>query len=132
MKTLFEMCVVGLLCCGLVACGDNANEVNPNQSDVAPDSAEPTAEQATIIEPSYEQTELDIQLVDFYEQWKAVYLRQGCGNGRYYVDAAGDGKNVEGGTADSTLSISEGYGYGMLVATIAILTVTSTSRMHCC
>lgn len=70
---------------------------------------------ASVIQPSYEQAELDAQLMSFYQQWKASYLRQGCGAGRYYVDAAGDGNAVEGGTADSTLSISEGHGYGMLI-----------------
>ncbi len=111
MKILFEIFIVSLYCCGLMACGDNNNQVNVNQPQVI---SEPT-EQTSVIKPSYEQAELDIQLTDFYEQWKAVYLRQGCGDGRYFVDAAGDGKNIEGGTADSTLSISEGHGYGMLI-----------------
>ncbi|XPV70532.1 MAG: glycosyl hydrolase family 8 [Halarcobacter sp.] len=73
------------------------------------------SKQLEVIKPTYEQAELDTQLIGFYQQWKATYLRQGCGEGRYYVDVAGDGKAVEGGTADSTLSISEGHGYGMLI-----------------
>ncbi len=111
MKPLFKIFIVSLFCCGLMACGGSNNQVNINQSEVIPETTDP----ASVIKPSYEQAELDIQLTDFYEQWKAVYLRQGCGNGRYFVDVAGDGKNIEGGTADSTLSISEGHGYGMLI-----------------
>ena len=111
MKIFFELLVISLICCGLMACGDSSNQADVEQPEVTP---EPPA-QTAVIKPSIDQAELDTQLTDFYAQWKAVYLRQGCGTGRYYVDAAGDGKNVEGGTADATLSISEGHGYGMLI-----------------
>jgi endoglucanase len=111
MKIFYKILLVSLFSYGLVACGGGTDQGNVKQPDVV---SEP-AEQTTVIKPSYEQAELDTQLTDFYQQWKASYLRQGCGDGRYYVDAAGDGKTVEGGTADSTLSISEGHGYGMLI-----------------
>jgi endoglucanase len=101
MKIFYKILISSLISYVLVACGGSANQGSINQAEV--------------IKPSYKQAELDSQLTDFYQQWKASYLRQGCGDGRYYVDAAGDGKTIEGGTANSTLSISEGHGYGMLI-----------------
>ncbi|MBN2627450.1 MAG: hypothetical protein JXA95_12350 [Spirochaetales bacterium] len=68
-----------------------------------------------VIQPSREQSELDAQLLRFYEAWKSVYLQQGCGVNRYFVDVAADGNKVEGGTAAETLTISEAHGYGMLI-----------------
>lgn len=96
MKKLSKLLIVGFISYGLTAYAGSSNQVQ-------------------IIKPSYKQAVLDTQLTSFYRQWKARYLRQGCGYGRFYVDAAGDGNFVEGGTADSTLSISEGHGYGMLI-----------------
>ena len=69
----------------------------------------------SIIKPSDEQSELDAQLLHFYDEWKSIYLQQGCGVNRYLVDVAADGNNVEGGTAAETLTISEAHGYGMLI-----------------
>ena len=96
MKIIYIILISSLISYAVVACNGSVNQDN-------------------VIKPTYKQSELDTQLTDFYWQWKASYLRQGCGDGRYYVDVAGDGKAVEGGTADSTLSISEGHGYGMLI-----------------
>ncbi len=44
-----------------------------------------------------------------YSRWKADYLVAGCGTGRYYVDAS---------TATSSMVVSEGQGYGMLVTAL--------------
>lgn len=49
--------------------------------------------------------ELDDAVRDAYDDWKARYLRQGCGSGRYYIDTGHDG----------SLTVSEGHGYGMLI-----------------
>ncbi|MFB2582505.1 glycosyl hydrolase family 8 [Herbiconiux sp. P15] len=46
-----------------------------------------------------------------YDRWKAAYVRQGCGTGRYYVDASSSvaaGKRV----------VSEGQGYGMVITAL--------------
>ncbi|NIZ15506.1 glycosyl hydrolase family 8 [Phaeobacter sp. HF9A] len=51
-------------------------------------------------------------LDSFWAQWKATYLREGCGGA--YVDIAGDGKATWGGSASNTLTVSEAHGYGML------------------
>ncbi|KSV89603.1 hypothetical protein N184_27415 [Sinorhizobium sp. GL28] len=64
------------------------------------------------------QQELDRSLFDFYKKWRSVYLVQGCGEGRYYVGVAADGKAVGGGTANSTITVSEAHGYGMLISVL--------------
>jgi endo-1,4-beta-D-glucanase Y len=59
------------------------------------------------------QDELDAATAAFYEQWKGQYLRSGCGDGRYYVQPTGGG-----GMDPNTISISEGHGYGMIIAVL--------------
>ncbi|MCS5714739.1 glycosyl hydrolase family 8 [Herbiconiux sp. CPCC 205716] len=44
-----------------------------------------------------------------YDAWKSRYLKAGCGDGRYYVDAS---------TATKYLVVSEGQGYGMVVTAL--------------
>lgn len=56
----------------------------------------------------------DAALIAFYNDWKALYLIEGCGEGRAYVGVNADGKRVWGGTADKTITVSEAQGYGML------------------
>jgi len=67
------------------------------------------------IQPSVGQSEIDGQLQAFYRSWKSVYLAHGCGADRAYVDVAGDGKPVYGGTEAHTITVSEAHGYGMLI-----------------
>ncbi len=110
MQIFYKILITSLISYVLVACGGSGGS-STNQDSIY---------QAEVIKPAYKQSELDTQLTDFYQQWKASYLRQGCGDGRYYVDAAGDGKTVGGGTANSTLSISEGHGYGMLITVMMV------------
>lgn len=69
---------------------------------------------AGTILPSVPAAQRDAQLADFYRQWKAVYFTHGCGEGRAYVDVAGDGKPVYGGTEADSITVSEAHGYGML------------------
>lgn len=77
------------------------------------------AEPAQGIRPTgFTQQQLDQSLVDFYKQWRSVYLVQGCGSGRYYVGVTADGKSVGGGTAKSTITVSEAHGYGMLISVL--------------
>jgi len=77
------------------------------------------AQSAQGIRPAgFTQQQLDQSLVDFYKQWRSVYLVQGCGSGRYYVGVAADGKAVGGGTAKSTITVSEAHGYGMLISVL--------------
>jgi endo-1,4-beta-D-glucanase Y len=58
------------------------------------------------IKPSaYTQDELDNVVKGFYDSWKAKYLKNSCGGGQYYVDFD------EG----STICVSEGQGYGMMI-----------------
>ncbi|MYM28711.1 licheninase [Duganella sp. CY15W] len=67
------------------------------------------------------------QRVDFYAQWKALYVAQECGNGRYFVKVNADGKAVGGGTAADTITVSEAHGYGML---ISVLMADEDSEAH--
>jgi endo-1,4-beta-D-glucanase Y len=64
--------------------------------------------------PSTPAATRDAQLLDFYQAWKATYFVRGCGEGRAYVDMAGDDKPVYGGTEANTITVSEAHGYGML------------------
>jgi endo-1,4-beta-D-glucanase Y len=64
--------------------------------------------------PGVSAAKRDAQLLDFYKSWKATYFAHGCGEGRAYVDVAGDGKPVYGGTEVHTITVSEAHGYGML------------------
>ena len=58
----------------------------------------------TILPSHRTQAQLDDAVRDFYDAWKADYLRAGCGSGRYYI-LSGNGKQT----------VSEAHGYGMLV-----------------
>lgn len=49
---------------------------------------------------------LDQAVRDFYDQWKATYVKQVCGPGRYVVVAKAGGGN---------LTVSEAHGYGMVL-----------------
>ncbi|RCW24884.1 glycosyl hydrolase family 8 [Ciceribacter lividus] len=81
-----------------------ASTVPAASSPYAPGSIAPRPDQAT----------LDRALTRFYGQWKSVYLREGCGEGRVLVRTDGDGKPTYGGSAETTITVSEAHGYGML------------------
>jgi endo-1,4-beta-D-glucanase Y len=60
------------------------------------------------------QDELDRALIDFYKEWKGLYVVQDCGEGRYLLKVNADGKAMEGGSAPGSITVSEAHGYGML------------------
>ncbi len=62
---------------------------------------------AGAIGPSVDRAELAAATGDFYDEWKARYVRRGCGQGRYYVATALDDIGNR--------TLSEGIGYGMVV-----------------
>ncbi|HEV7731145.1 MAG TPA: glycosyl hydrolase family 8 [Candidatus Binatia bacterium] len=75
-----------------------------------PFGSHPTTYTAGAIRPSHVgQPALDQAVRDFYDQWKAVYLRQTCGAGRYVVVSK---------TQPGNLTVSEAHGYGMIVAAL--------------
>lgn len=57
------------------------------------------------------QQQLDDSVRVFYDRWKAKYVKPGCEPDQYYV---WDNEAV-GGSNDSTICVSEGQGYGMLI-----------------
>ncbi len=67
----------------------------------------------TILPNHLSQQELDQAVADFYTEWKRLYLRQGCGEGRTYVHTT----SATGGGSDS-ISVSEGHGYGMIITAL--------------
>ncbi|SDO56509.1 glycosyl hydrolase family 8 [Phyllobacterium sp. OV277] len=68
------------------------------------------------IKPNHvEQSDLDRQLVVFYQQWKKLYVVQACGDGRFFIKVNADGKRVGGDTAPGTITVSEAHGYGMML-----------------
>lgn len=62
------------------------------------------------------QADMDQQLATFYKAWKAIYLSDECGSGRYFVKVNADHKPVGGDTAPGTITVSEAHGYGMLIS----------------
>ena len=82
---------------------------------LAPAAAAPAYHAGTIL-PSAPEAERDAALTGFYGRWKETYLRQGCGEGRFFVAVRGDGKPAFAGAAPDTLTVSEAQGYGMLAA----------------
>lgn len=82
----------------------------------APQAHAGSAYAAGTIKPDHlDQLALDAQLLSFYRQWKALYVHQGCGDGRYFVKVNADGKRVGGDTAPGTITVSEAHGYGMML-----------------
>ena len=64
---------------------------------------------AGTIKPSnYAQSQLDNEVKAFYDKWKAVYLKDDCGAGQYYVWFDEESDN-------NSICVSEGQGYGMMI-----------------
>jgi endoglucanase len=74
-----------------------------------PFGSHPTAYTAGAIQPAGGQSALDQATRTFYDAWKAEYLLQTCGVGRYVVAAR---------TEPGNLTVSEAHGYGMIVAAL--------------
>lgn len=68
--------------------------------------------QGTILPNHEPRAALDDVVQQFYDSWKATFIRQGCGAGRYYVTMDG---RVATMPANETLAVSEGIGLGMLI-----------------
>jgi endoglucanase len=51
------------------------------------------------------QAQMDLEVKNFYDQWKATYLKPGCIAGQYYVEY----------TNGTDICVSEGQGYGMVI-----------------
>ncbi len=61
------------------------------------------------IKPSnHSQTQLDNDIISFYNSWKATYFKNNCGANQYYVWFGDEDPNA--------ICVSEGQGYGMLIA----------------
>lgn len=68
------------------------------------------------IKPNHvDQATMDAAVGRLYTQWKNGFLRSGCASGHYHVWHGGYGG---GGTAARTVSVSEGHGYGMIIAAL--------------
>lgn len=72
-----------------------------------PFGSHPVAYASGSILPSHvSQATRDQAVRDFYDAWKATYVKQVCGPGRYVVEAKAGGGN---------LTVSEAHGYGMML-----------------
>ena len=60
--------------------------------------------------PTGDQAQLDDIVRCQYDRWKAAYLKQDCG-GYYVLTNGGAGANAE-----TFITVSEGHGYGMIIA----------------
>lgn len=94
---------------------DDDNDDDTGAEPAYPFGAHLTDYMAGTILPSWPQDELDREVEDFYDVWKARYLVNGCGADRYYVDVLAD---EGGGMEDDSLTVSEAHGYGMIIAAI--------------
>ncbi len=79
---------------------------------VASPSFAASSGEAWIVTPSVSKDQREAALDRFWQDWKSVYLKEGCGGA--YVDTAGDGKPTYGDSVPNTLTVSEAHGYGML------------------
>jgi len=75
-----------------------------------PFASHPMAYTSGSIRPNHlSQAALDQAVADFYDAWKAEYVTEACGAGRYVVlTHVGSGN----------LTVSEGHGYGMMLAAL--------------
>lgn len=72
----------------------------------------------TIVPRSVSQAQRDDAVRAFYGAWKRRYLRHGCGSDRAYVFVNADGPDTGGNRDPNSISVSEGHGYGMMVAAL--------------
>ena len=63
----------------------------------------------TILPSHVTQAQRDDATRTAYDRWKSTYLRQGCGDSRYYVWS-------QGVALDDAIAVSEGMGYGMMTS----------------
>ncbi len=90
-------------CSVLVACALNVAASPPAVVGPGP---------ASVIYPAVGTAQRRAALDQFWQDWKDVYLHEGCGGA--YVDIAGDGNPTYGDSVPNTLTVSEAHGYGML------------------
>ena len=78
------------------------------QADInRPFGSHPMTYAAGSIRPNHlSQSALDAAVSSFYDQWKAEYVTEACGSGRYVVLTH---------TSAGNLTVSEGHGYGMML-----------------
>ncbi len=76
----------------------------------APFGSRPLTYPSPISLPSRPLAELDAAVTSFYDRWKAAYVASGCG-GRYVKTGGGTG-------AKDAITVSEGHGYGMILAAL--------------
>jgi hypothetical protein len=67
--------------------------------------------QGTILPDQITRAQLDDQVRSFYDGWKKHYIREGCGNGEFYVWFESDEDH-------NKQCVSEGQGYGMLIVAL--------------
>jgi endo-1,4-beta-D-glucanase Y len=107
----------------IVSPGDpDAAIVPPDPPDAAPPPPPPPPPQGhpfgthggyfptgVIFPSNHTQAQLDQQVKDYYDDWKAAYIKPGCSAGQYRIKT-GDGTDA--------YTVSEGHGYAMLVMVI--------------
>lgn len=82
--------------------------VTPAQTPTRPFPQHAAYTGGAIIPNHVARARLDEQTRAFYWEWKRKYVKQGCGQGRYYVATSDDhGQGVA--------TVSEAHGYGMMI-----------------
>jgi len=91
----------------VVLLGMTMGATSSHAADAYPFGSHPMPYAAGTIRPSHVgQATLDQAVRDFYDAWKARFLRQTCGPGRWVVLTGTDAQN---------LTVAEGHGYGMML-----------------
>ena len=76
-----------------------------------------------VIKPNHvSQQQMDDSVRSFYKEWKARYVRDDAGAGQYYIW-------VEG-TVDDNVCVSEGQGYGMIIAALMAGYDTAAQKIY--
>lgn len=106
---MFQPFVRRALACGLAASA--LLPALPSRADVnRPFGSHPMSYAGGSILPNHvPQATLDQAVRDFYDAWKAEYVTEACGAGRYVVLTK---------TGPGNLTVSEGHGYGMMLAAL--------------
>jgi endo-1,4-beta-D-glucanase Y len=95
--------VLGLLALVVVWSATGSAPAGASGSVARPFGSHPVPYAAGSVLPS-DEVSRDAATRAFYDDWKATYLQQGCGKGRYFVNTHGD---------TNGRVVSEGQGYGM-------------------
>src|SRR6478735_6607019 len=99
----------------------------PSNAQSFPFPQHTTYTSGTLKPSAYKQSDLDKQVADYYNDWKATYLKDNCGGGQYYIwcDVCENPSIPD----MYSISVSEGHGYGMMITALMAGHDTSAQKI---